>query len=74
VPADLVVLEGEDLVDTGLRGDPHAAELENDIVTILERTLALDNVAYQEAAIHGVGTPLLPPSTSSSRDHRGISS
>jgi hypothetical protein len=49
------ILATEELVDPGPRVDPHAAELEVEILSALERTLALDNVACQEAALHGLG-------------------
>lgn len=49
------VLDSEELVDPGPRIDPYASELEAEILKILERTLALDNIACQEAALHGLG-------------------
>ena len=49
------ILATEELVDPGPRVDPHAADLEAEILGILERTLALENVACQEAALHGLG-------------------
>jgi hypothetical protein len=49
------ILATEELVDPGPRVDPYAAELEAEILRVLERTLALDNVACQEAALHGLG-------------------
>jgi hypothetical protein len=49
------ILATEELVDPGPRVDPHAADLEAEILGVLERTLALDNVASQEAALHGLG-------------------
>jgi hypothetical protein len=48
------ILATEELVDPGPRVDPHAADLEAEILGILERTLALENVACQEAALHGL--------------------
>ena len=49
------ILATEELVDSGPRVDPHAADLEAEILGILARTLALENVACQEAALHGLG-------------------
>jgi hypothetical protein len=49
------ILATQELVDPGPRVDPHAADLEAEILGVLERTLALDNVACQEAALHGLG-------------------
>jgi hypothetical protein len=49
------ILATEELVDPGPRVDPHAADLEAEILGMLERTLTLDNVACQEAALHGLG-------------------
>jgi hypothetical protein len=54
-PEEDFILPNEELVDPGPRIDPHAADLESDILRVLERTLALDNVACQEAALHGLG-------------------
>jgi hypothetical protein len=45
----------EELCDPGPRIDPHAADVEAEILGILERTLTLDNPACQEAALHGLG-------------------
>jgi hypothetical protein len=49
------ILATEELVDAGPPVDPHAADIEVAILDIMERTLALDNVACQEAALHGLG-------------------
>jgi hypothetical protein len=54
-PEEDFILATEELVDPGPRVDPHAADLEAEILGILERTLTLDNVACQEAALHGLG-------------------
>jgi hypothetical protein len=54
-PEEDFILPTEELVDPGPRVDPHAAELEAEILSVLERTLALGNVACQEAALHGLG-------------------
>ena len=54
-PEEDFILDSEELVDHGPRVDPYASELEAEILTILERTLALGNIACQEAALHGLG-------------------
>jgi hypothetical protein len=54
-PEEDFILPTEELFDPGPRVDPHAAELEAEVLRILERTLVLKNVACQEAALHGLG-------------------
>ena len=54
-PEEDFVLPTEELLDPGPRIDPYAADLEDEILGLLERTLALDNVACQEAGLHGLG-------------------
>jgi hypothetical protein len=54
-PEEEFILPWEELVDRGPAVDPHAADLEAEILGVLERSLQLNNVACQEAALHGLG-------------------
>jgi hypothetical protein len=49
------MLETEELVDAGPPVDPFAAELEDEILDVLRRTLELEAIACQEGALHGLG-------------------
>jgi hypothetical protein len=55
IPEEDFVQPTEELLDPGPPVDSHAADIEAEVVWILERTLELDNVACQEAALHGLG-------------------
>src|ERR1051326_487039 len=54
-PEEDFILPEEELLDPGSPVDPHADDLETEILCILERTLQLNNLACQEAALHGLG-------------------
>jgi hypothetical protein len=39
----------------GLAGDPRLADMQDAVLTVMEQTLALDSIACQESALHGLG-------------------